>query len=50
MVDFVINAARFADIPNIILTPHIAGVTDEANQRTGALTVANVRTVLEGHS
>ena len=44
------NAASFADTPNLILTPHIAGITDESNQRTGAVTVANVRAVLEGHS
>ena len=40
-------AARFVDVPNLILTPHIAGITEEANARTGALTIANVRAVLE---
>jgi (S)-sulfolactate dehydrogenase len=41
-------AARFAGVPNLILTPHVAGVTVEANRRTGRITVANVRAVLEG--
>lgn len=40
-------AARFVDVPNLILTPHIAGITEESNARTGALTIANVRAVLE---
>jgi len=39
--------ARFAGLSNIILTPHIAGVTDEGNVRVSILTVANVRHVLE---
>ena len=42
------NGKLFADTPNLILTPHIAGITDEANERTGIVTVANVRAVLEG--
>jgi len=33
--------------PNLILTPHIAGVTVESNERVSAVTVANVRRVLE---
>ena len=39
--------ARFAGIGNLILTPHIAGVTRESNARVSAVTVANVRRVLE---
>ena len=31
------SAARFADINNILLTPHIAGVSIESNQRVSAL-------------
>ncbi|MEQ9606173.1 MAG: NAD(P)-dependent oxidoreductase, partial [Kiloniellaceae bacterium] len=42
-------AARFAGLANVILTPHIAGVTQEANVRVSALTAENVRRVLEGH-
>lgn len=41
-------AAVFAGLDNVILTPHIAGVTQEANVRVSALTAENVRRVLEG--
>jgi (S)-sulfolactate dehydrogenase len=44
------SAAPFADVPNLIVTPHVAGITDEANQRTGEITVANVRSVLEAQA
>lgn len=40
-------AQVFAGIPNMILTPHIAGVTQEANTRVSALTVAQVRAAFE---
>ncbi|MCZ8313674.1 hydroxyacid dehydrogenase [Phreatobacter sp.] len=33
--------------PNLILTPHIAGVTVESNVRVSSVTAANVRRVLE---
>jgi len=33
----------FADVPNLILTPHIAGVTQESNVRVSAVTAAAVR-------
>lgn len=39
-------AAVFADIPNLVLTPHIAGVTEESNTRVSFVTVENVRKVL----
>lgn len=39
-------AQRFKEVPNLILTPHIAGVTAEANARVSALTVDNVRAAL----
>lgn len=32
----------FADVPNLILTPHIAGVTDEANTRVSEMTARAV--------
>lgn len=35
-------AAIFRDVPNLILSPHVAGLTDEADARVSALTVANV--------
>lgn len=34
--------ARFEGVPNLILTPHIAGVTEDANARVSQLTVQNV--------
>ena len=40
-------ARKFADVPKLILTPHIAGVTQEGNTRVSALTVENVRRVLD---
>jgi (S)-sulfolactate dehydrogenase len=38
--------AKFSNTPNLILTPHIAGVTDEGNTRVSHLTVENVKRVL----
>ncbi len=40
----------FDDVPNLFLTPHIAGVTEEGNVRVSAVTARNVRRVLEGGS
>jgi (S)-sulfolactate dehydrogenase len=36
------TGARFAGIPNLILTPHIAGVTDESNVRVSSVTAEAV--------
>ncbi|WP_369334386.1 hypothetical protein [Stenotrophomonas maltophilia] len=36
-----------AGAPNLILTPHIAGVTVESNVRVSSVTSANVRKVLQ---
>jgi (S)-sulfolactate dehydrogenase len=41
------SAARFAGLPNLVLTPHIGGVTIESNQRVSQVTMDNVRRVLE---
>ncbi|CAB5107429.1 D-3-phosphoglycerate dehydrogenase (EC [Olavius algarvensis associated proteobacterium Delta 3] len=41
-------AARFAGLPNVVLTPHIAGITAESNQRVSQVTMKNVCRVLEG--
>jgi (S)-sulfolactate dehydrogenase len=41
------RAAVFRGCPNLILTPHIAGVTQESNVRVSAVTVKNVLAVLE---
>jgi (S)-sulfolactate dehydrogenase len=37
---------RFAGVPNLILTPHIAGLTEESQRRVGEVTAENVRAVL----
>jgi (S)-sulfolactate dehydrogenase len=42
------SGAVFAGVPNIILTPHVAGVTRESNERISAITVDNVLAVLDG--
>ena len=34
--------AKFAQVPNLLLTPHIAGLTAEGNIRVSELTIANV--------
>lgn len=41
------GAEKFAGLTNLILTPHIAGVTDESNTRVSHMTMENVRRVLE---
>jgi (S)-sulfolactate dehydrogenase len=41
------RGAVFAGCPNLILTPHIAGVTHESNVRVSHVTVANILKVLE---
>lgn len=41
-------AARFKNLPNLVLTPHIGGVTIEANQRVSELTMKNVVRILGG--
>jgi (S)-sulfolactate dehydrogenase len=40
------TGAAFAGVPNLILTPHIAGVTEESNHRLSAITAENVLRVL----
>ena len=37
----------FAGVPNLILTPHIAGVTQESNRRIAEVAADNVRRVLK---
>ncbi len=37
---------RFRNVPNLILTPHVAGVTEESNVRVSALTAAHIKRVL----
>ena len=38
--------SRLAGVPNLYLTPHIAGLTEEANARTGALVASLIRKAL----
>lgn len=40
--------ARFRDVPNLLLTPHIAGVTVESNQRVSRVIAERVADVLGG--
>jgi (S)-sulfolactate dehydrogenase len=37
------TAARFKDVPNLLLSPHVAGVTVESDDRTNRITADNVR-------
>jgi (S)-sulfolactate dehydrogenase len=39
-------AARFDRVPNLILTPHIAGVTEESNRRVSAMIASRLRAAL----
>lgn len=39
-------AAIFADVPNLVLTPHVAGVTAESNVRVSRVTAENVKRAL----
>ena len=39
--------ARFREVPNLLLTPHVAGITDESNRRVSSVTAAAVRRALE---
>lgn len=38
--------SRFRNVPNLILTPHIAGITEESNVRVSAVTAGNMKRVL----
>ncbi|MFQ5754811.1 MAG: hydroxyacid dehydrogenase [Acidiferrobacterales bacterium] len=40
--------SHLLDVPNLILTPHIAGLTEESNERVGTLIAMRVRQILEG--
>ncbi len=41
------TCAVFEGVPNLILSPHIAGVTQESNRRIAEVAAANVRRVLK---
>lgn len=36
------SGTAFAEVPDVLLTPHIAGITEEANQRVSLVTAENV--------
>ncbi|MEQ9327819.1 MAG: NAD(P)-dependent oxidoreductase, partial [Rhodospirillales bacterium] len=38
---------KFRDVPNLVLTPHMAGLTDEALDRVHSMVVRRVLEVLE---
>ena len=40
------SGAEFREVPNLLITPHVAWATEEADIKTGSVTVANVRRVL----
>ena len=40
------SGAKFAGLNNVVLTPHIAGVTEESNVRVSRVTLENVATAL----
>ncbi len=44
------DLAHFKDVPNLILTPHIAGVTEESNERVSNMIAREVNVFLENHS
>lgn len=37
------STTHFLDTPNLILSPHVAGVTEEMNRRTGIVTAERVK-------
>ena len=41
---------RFRDVPGLLVTPHIAGVTEESNINVSAVTADNVRRVLQARA
>lgn len=44
------DLAHFNAVPNLILTPHIAGVTEESNERVSNMIAREVNAFLENHS
>ncbi len=42
------GGARFEGTPNLLLTPHIAGITEESNRRVSLVTAQNVSRALRG--
>lgn len=44
------EAAQFVNVPNLVLTPHIAGPTQESNTRISSITADTVRRILKANS
>ncbi|QPC42370.1 hydroxyacid dehydrogenase [Kaustia mangrovi] len=44
------RGALFSGLGNIVLTPHVAGVTEEANVRVSRMTAETILTALEGRT
>ena len=44
------DLSHFMGVPNLILTPHIAGVTEESNQRVSNMIAREVNLFLEKHA
>lgn len=42
------GGSLFEGVPNLVLTPHVAGITRESNTRVSAMTADQVRAALEG--
>lgn len=42
--------SHFEGVPNLVLSPHVAGITRDANHRASMLTAENVRLVLQGQA
>lgn len=40
------TAMKFRDVPNLLLTPHIAGLTEESDERVGEMTVRAIKELL----
>ena len=41
------GGSALAGVPSLVLTPHVAGVTEESNRRVGALIAERVLATLE---
>ena len=39
---------KFRDVPNLVLTPHVAGITEESNDRVSVMVAEAVDRVLAG--
>jgi len=47
-VDEPADPARWADVPNVVLSPHVGGMTNESRDALNELVCFNLRTLLTG--